>query len=173
MPGLEFVVDEEIESLFIAYWDNNQLKWIEINDRNRGSNILENVPHFKRDYSALKLSDKLGIYDVSILPNPFTPYDQFGENMGLQIAFKISSSRSRYPKVTAKIYTINGTLVRTIVNNEPMFKGNYEAGESGTLYWDGRTNHNRMARNGRYVIQLIVEDSKDREEIVKTIILIK
>ena len=170
MPGLQFATNENLP--FVAFWDDRQLEWIVATEDDETNHILENVPKWC-NYALVTNSKKLGIYDLKLRPNPFTPYDHYGENMGLQIEFKISSNKTRYPLITAKIYTIDGTLVRTIADKYPLLKGEHLAGKVGTLHWNGKTNGGRMARNGRYVIQLIAEDAQHREEIVKTIILIK
>ena len=177
MPGLKFNTENipEHDNIYIAYWDNNSLEWIEAEDNFYQENelLISQVPYISSDYGVVSNSSPLGIYDLKLRPNPFTPYDQIGDNMGLQIEFRLSSNRSRYPKITAEIYTINGTLVRTIAKNLPMLKGNYRAGEAESLYWDGKTDEGRIARNGRYVIRLIAEDTKNRKELLKTIVLIK
>ena len=178
MPGIIFEFDEGIDlsGIFIAYWDVEKLEWVDASSNGNRKNYeylqLDSIPCLG-EYGVVAESKQLGIYDLKLLPNPFSPYDQIGKNMGLQIIFKISSKISRYPKITAKIYTLTGTLVRTIAENRPMLKGNYEAGEEFTLNWDGMTKNGKMARNGRYVIQIIAEDANHKEEIVKTIILIK
>ena len=180
LPGLIFETSEfsQLDNFALAYWDGIELEW-KIIETDKGSNsneseiILPNVPYLFGDYSVTTNSAPLGLYDLKLRPNPFTPLDQIGANTGLQIEFRLSSDRTRYPKITAKIYTVNGTLVRTITSNTPMLKGNYQAGETETLYWDGRTDEGRLARNGRYLIQLIAEDTKSREEILKSIVLIK
>ena len=173
MPDLEFTIDKKgDEELQIAWWDIFKLKWIPISDSKDTETLRETMPDWYQ-YSVLTKSLPLGLYDLKLLPNPFTPYNQIGENKGLQISFKISSNKSRYPKITCKIYNLQGTLVRTIVENQPLLKGMYKIGESNSLYWDGFTNENRMARNGRYIVHLIVEDSKDRKEYLKPVVLVK
>ncbi|MCK4358795.1 MAG: carboxypeptidase regulatory-like domain-containing protein [Candidatus Cloacimonetes bacterium] len=179
-PGIIFEIEEgvNLENIYIAYWDNSRLKWIKAESGGKGYRdeisqlSLESIPGW-HEYGVVGISDKLGIYDLKLLPNPFTPNDKIGENMGLQISFSISSNIGRYVNVTAKVYNLNGTLVRTIRENQPMMKGQYKIGEEQTLYWDGKTDNGKMARNGRYVIQLIAEDAKHTEEVVKTIVLIK
>lgn len=179
LPGLAFETEDlfSLENIYIAFWDNNALEWKSVGspvlDTSPVDIILAQVPYISADYGLVTDSAPLGFYDLKLRPNPFTPYDQIGMNTGLQIEFRLSSNKTRYPKITAKIYTIDGTLVRTITKNNPMLKGDYQAGELETLYWDGRTDENRIARNGRYLIQLIAEDTKSRSEILKTIVLIK
>ena len=180
LPGLIFETGgfSHLDNFTIACWNDTEFEW-EVIETGRESSFsesqitLQHVPFLSEDYSVITNSAPLGIYDLKLRPNPFTPYDQIGANTGLQIEFRLSSNRTRYPKITAKIYTVNGTLVRTITSNKPMLKGNYQAGEVETLYWDGRTNEGRLARNGRYLILLIAEDTKSKEEILKSIVLIK
>ena len=178
-PGIIFEMEGSIdlERDSIKYWNNTRLKWVKAADTtNFDENLrwcwIGSIPGWF-EYGVVGKSNPLGIYDLKLLPNPFTPYDKIGENMGLQISFSISSNIGRYVNVTAKVYNLNGTLVRTIRGNQPMMKGQYKIGEKQTLFWDGKTDDEKMARNGRYVIQLIVEDAKHKEEVVKTIVLIK
>ncbi len=158
----------------IAYWDSEKMRWTLIDSHlNRSSMIIsEEIPGWYQ-YALMNESLKLGLYDLKLLPNPFTPYDNIGSNKGLQIAFKVSSKITRYPKITCKIYNLNGTLVRTIVDRKPYIKGDYKIGESSSLYWNGRADNGSMARNGRYVIQLIIEDASDKKEYIKPVVLIK
>lgn len=180
MPGIafDFINLDNVDLKKVAYWDMNKMQWVFINptkDRNpsRAQNIIiEQIPGWYQ-YALLSPAKALGLYDLKLLPNPFTPNDQIGSNNGLQISFKISSKNTRYPKVTCKVYNLNGTLVKTIANQKAFLKGDYKIGESTSLYWDGKTDDNRIARNGRYVIHLVVEDAKDRKEYVKPIVLIK
>ena len=167
LPGLQFEADE---GSVIARWNSQKLRWDILND---SRSALSHIDLLAEDYCALKSSDELGIYDLQLLPNPFTPNDVIGNNMGLQIQFRLSSPRSRYINITARVYNMTGELVREIARNEPMLKGDHIAGELNTLYWDGYTDGGRMARNGRYLVHLIAEDSSKKRELLKSIILIK
>jgi hypothetical protein len=176
-PGISFdvVSAENLSSKTIATWDFDRMQWIHLVsqlNRSDSSVLVEEIPGWGQ-FALLSPSLALGLYDLKLLPNPFTPHDQIGSNSGLQISFKIASKNTRYPKVTCKVYNLNGSLVRTIVNQKAFLKGEYNIGESTSLYWDGRTDDHRMARNGRYVIHLVVEDAKDRKEYVKPVVLIK
>jgi flagellar hook assembly protein FlgD len=93
--------------------------------------------------------------------------------MGLQIQFRLATPRSRYVNITARVYTMSGQLVREITRNEAFLKGEYSAGELAALYWDGYTDGGRMARNGRYLIHIIAEDSQKKKEVIKSIVLMK
>lgn len=171
MPKIKFNFQKE-DDLNIAWWDIYRLDWIPLENDSKSEEFIATIPGWYQ-YAVLKPSLALGLYDLKLLPNPFTPRDVIGSNTGLQISFKVSSNKSRYPKVTCKVYNLHGTLVRTIANNEPLLKGLYEIGGENSLYWDGYTDDKRMARNGRYIIHLIVEDSKDRKEFVKPVVLVK
>ena len=176
-PGIAFdtLNEDNINLKTIANWDLDKMHWIHLPSQVRRASstiIVQEMPNWGQ-YALLSPSLSLGLYDLKLLPNPFTPNDQIGANKGLQISFKLASRSTRYPKLTCKIYNLNGTLVRTIVNQKAFLKGIYDMGETTSLYWDGKTDDNRMARNGRYVVHLIVEDAKDRKEYVKAIVLIK
>ena len=177
LPGLRFDVD--IEDGSIAYWNNDELKWEIPEDALPSAKSVALQSIFLDEilgwleYGVVAPSQPLGIYDLKIAPNPFTPYDQIGKNMGMQIGFKLSSDKSRYPNITAKIYNMKGTLVRTLSNNAPMEKGEYGIGEPNSLYWDGKTDDGSMARNGRYILHLIVKDASKEKQILKSIVLIK
>ncbi|MDD2650175.1 MAG: carboxypeptidase-like regulatory domain-containing protein, partial [Candidatus Cloacimonetes bacterium] len=167
--------EDDISLKTIANWDFDKMQWVHLPSHIRRANTsiyLDEMPNWGQ-YALLSPSQSLGLYDLKLLPNPFTPFDQIGSNKGLQISFKIASKATRYPKLTCKIYNLNGTLVRTITNQSAFLKGQYDIGESTSLYWDGKTDDNRMARNGRYVVHLIVEDATDRKEYVKSVVLIK
>ncbi len=63
--------------------------------------------------------------------------------------------------------------MRTLAENEPMLKGDYLAGEAGTIHWDGYTEDGSMARNGRYLLHLMVKDAESTREELKTVVLVK
>jgi len=177
MPGINFSVDTDGGN--IAYWNSDDLKWVVVEAQNNlakatiESNLsLTAIPSWA-EYGVVAPSLPLGIYNLQLKPNPFTPYDMVGNNMGLQISFKISSDKSRYPNVSAKIYNMRGTLVRTLAKNKAMLKGDYGVGETGSLYWDGKTDNGMMARNGRYILHLVVKDAGKEEQMLKSIVLIK
>jgi flagellar hook assembly protein FlgD len=71
------------------------------------------------------------------------------------------------PFVTVRIYTMAARLVRTLVVNQAQGKGRAEA------EWDGLTDSMDRARNGRYVIEVQVEDSSGTETALGTVVLVK
>jgi hypothetical protein len=171
MPDISFLIDEIEDDMEISWWDIDFLTWKPIFLRN--PNLMRATLVGWHHYTVIKKSLPLGLYDLKLLPNPFSPFDQIGQNRGLQISFKASTDISRYPKITCKVYNLQGTLVRTIAENKPILKSRYDIGEMDTLYWDGLTNDGRMARNGRYLVHLIIEDAMDKKEYLRAVVLIK
>jgi hypothetical protein len=39
--------------------------------------------------------------------------------------------------------------------------------------WNGMTDHHLLARNGRYLLRMIIEDASGKKEYLKSIVLIK
>jgi hypothetical protein len=174
MPDIMFDVDDFDEDMNVAWWNDNRLQWqtITASPTRTITPLRVQMPGWYH-YSVLSSSLPLGLYDLRLFPNPFTPHDIIRERSGLQISFRISTDESRYPLLTAKVYNLQGTLVRTLANKEPTLKGDYRNVDDITLYWNGYTDDGRMARNGRYIIHLVVEDALDRKEYLKSVVLIK
>lgn len=107
------------------------------------------------------------VRDVSLLPTPFSPYMEFEGQAGLCIKYTLTSTEPPTPSVTIRIYNMVGERVREVLRNERR-----SVGENAD-YWDGKTDGERMARNGRYIVQIIAEDSSSRKEVIKTVVLIK
>ena len=108
------------------------------------------------------MSDPLGVSDVAAEPNPFSP------DIGpVTLSYELSSDTARMPFVTVRIYNMAAQLVREIISNEPQGKGTV------TLEWDGWTDSNEKARNGRYVIEVVAEDASGSETALGTVVLVK
>jgi len=176
MPGLSFQLETETGK--IAYWNTNDLDWIIIGEEDLAKAMskrtltLGEIPDWN-EYGVVAASRSLGMRDIRLAPNPFTPYDVVGNSKGLQIMFTLTSDRSRYVSVTAKVYNIKGQLVRTIADKQALLKGDFAGGETNTLYWDGFTDDQKMARNGRYLLHMTVQDASNKKEYLKPIVLIK
>lgn len=126
----------------------------------------------------------LVISELRLIPNPFTPYSVYNfpeevEGQGLRISFKVATE-ARFVWITCKIYNTRGNLVRTITELEPVYS---DRGANGSdeptdivLWWDGLTDYNRPANNGRYIFHLKVSDSEAEtfyKEKMATVVLIK
>lgn len=172
---LPIVPEARSLSAVIGRWDLEELGWVELGGSRRGDEISTEVDHFSQ-FAVLSLSEPLAIDEIHLLPNPFTPHDPYG----LQLGFTLSTDQARKPFVTIKVYNMVGDLVRTICENEPMPKGSYAPGESfldskgrDITRWDGRTDTGELARNGRYLIHFKVDDSGGTVQALKTVVLIK
>jgi hypothetical protein len=126
----------------------------------------------------------LEITELHLAPNPFTPnsihnLNEQEEGQGLRISFKVDT-QARFVWVTVRIFNIRGNLVRTITELEPVYsnRGPEDTGEPLELiyWWNGMTNFNRLAQNGRYILHLKVSDSEAEnfyEEKLATVVLVK
>jgi hypothetical protein len=176
MPDIAFYLPELTEDLNIAWWDIYFLRWVALTSlpqTARNENQLRATMVGWHQYSVLTASQPLGLYELELKPNPFTPHDTIGSNRGMQISFKASTDKSRYPRLTIKVYNLTGTLVRTIVENKPILKDRYEPGGIDTPHWDGYTNEGRLARNGRYIVHLTIEDAVEKREYLRPVVLVK
>jgi len=188
LPGITFSSENlSLNDPMIAYWDNNRLLWVELNQTGNESlgrslvneiSVLE-IPGWN-EYGLLTNSDPLGIYDIDIRPNPFTPNNDFGS----RIVFRLSSNVGKSIDYSASIYNLNGTKVRTLVKNINVPKENCSMNiildelnecslDECCIKWDGKTDKGNIARNGRYIVKINAKDSDGKKEIVKPIVLFK
>jgi flagellar hook assembly protein FlgD len=71
------------------------------------------------------------------------------------------------PFVTVRIYNMAAQLVREVISNEPQGKGRV------SVEWNGLTDSAEAARNGRYVVEVLAEDSSGTETALGTVVLVK
>lgn len=93
--------------------------------------------------------------NIFIYPNPFDPLDENGT---------IRYSLAKDGNVTIKIYDIGGTLVRTVMNNEPQTALNEQS-----VIWDGRNDNGELVANGVYFY--MVESSSGEKAIGKAAVV--
>ncbi len=156
------------DNLVVGHWDINSLNWNVLQSTRENNTLTVTASEFS-EFAVLQLSDPLGLTNIQLLPNPFTPHDLYG----LQLGFSLTSNDIRKPWVTVKIYNMNGEHVRTIVENEPMDPIEYLPGGTNTLSWNGLTDKGTLARNGRYIVRITSRDSTGEKEVIKTVVLIK
>jgi hypothetical protein len=137
--------------------------------------------------------------EVVISPNPFSPFvsprndyqhitEMHGDVKGTCIKITPKSNETKFkPSAQVGIFTADGTPVyRATLNG-------LDAGQSYYLFWDGRTqlSHtafnavdilpnkaifvkgNEMCRNGRYFVNVTIDDGKKKKRYTKEIILFK
>jgi hypothetical protein len=78
---------------------------------------------------------------LSLSPNPFSPDNDGFEDI-LAITYSLPSTIST---IRVRCFDVQGRLVRTLANNEPV-------ASSGTLLWNGLDDNNRRVRIGMYII---------------------
>jgi hypothetical protein len=171
--SLQFPLQSETDSLDVrlGHWDFQQGQWrilpnVIFSDQTTLTTPIEQ----SGVYAQLAPSQELGIFDIQLTPNPFSPeIDTDGDGEpGLAIHFIVSSTASNRPFLTLKIYNLLGELVRGLMLREPV-----EKVQEIVLRWDGLTDHQLQARNGRYLLRLILEDASGKKEYLKKIVLVK
>jgi len=170
------IIENRSQGINLGIWNDNFLEW-EILKNSEVQTLryfsVSNIIGGVGEYIVLITSQPLGIHDLKILPNPFSPNlinynDPLNRNLtGQTIAFDLTSLDIRQPFVSLKIYNMNGELVRELANQEPMSKGQV------ALIWDGKAKNGAIARNGRYIVHLKVKDSTGEKEEIKSSVLVK
>lgn len=184
LPGLSFELDTDktLNNAKIKWWDNNEIKWVDIEENQNGRSTLSRsysvsqIPGWY-DYAIFADSDPLGIYNLDIRPNPFTPNNP----IGTRISFTASSNVGKNISYSVSVYNLNGTKIKSIVRNLSVPKEycNSTAEVSSCsqdeccVSWDGTTDQGDHARNGRYIIRVQIQDSSGNKELVKPVILVK
>jgi len=151
----------------IARWDPEDSAWFLLVSREVGSGLIEANILETGEYIALALSKPLAVENLKLMPNPFSPFREIDGLPGLKIEFEVSSDAAPNPLLTVKIYNLEGNLVRLLRDQRPVPRGEI------AVHWDGRTDDGALARNGRYLVRVIVEDPVEKEDEMKSVILIK
>ncbi|RMF67838.1 MAG: hypothetical protein D6743_04265, partial [Calditrichaeota bacterium] len=152
---------------FIGKWDAKNSLWIKMPSLEAPDNLIQAEIQETGEYAALALSKSLAVEGLSLKPNPFSPFQETDGQPGLRIEFNISSDAAPNPLFSIKIYNLEGNLVRLLHDQTPFPQGH------SVVYWDGRTDNGRLARNGRYLVRLIVEDPEGKKDIMKSVVMIK
>jgi flagellar hook assembly protein FlgD len=96
-----------------------------------------------------------------VVPNPFSPLVLASRDgnteYGARIRIHPESNRSAEVTLSAKIYTLDGELLRTLVDHKTVPKGPVD------FYWDGKADGGRWARNGRYLLKVAVNATGSSE----------
>lgn len=145
LPGW-MVVEEQIISIYEGMTNNVALP-ITITNPPEGSNV--EVPFVLRDDIGRTWQVRLGIrFSESLpretvllqnVPNPFNPDTVIHYHLG-----NVSPQRT-----TLAIYSLDGQLVRLLVDNESQNQGIYE------VRWDGKDDGGRQVASGPYIYRLV------------------
>ena len=119
-------------------------------------------------FAILVENEPLGIKYAAVLPSPFSP-----EIAPLKIGYWLDTA---FPPavVSVNVYNIRGELVRTLLEDDLQRPGRYGSSTSTKeIVWDGLTDWGRIARNGRYIVQITAKDQQDEVAKLLQVILIK
>lgn len=145
---------------------------------NSVESVWDSLGHFKNnrveaeiveagEYIAISKSKPTAIDNLRLLPNPFSPIQGVGSGQGLKIEFDLSSRSAPNPLFSVKIYNLEGNLVRLLHDQTPFPRGH------SAIFWDGKTDNGTVARNGRYLVRLTLEDPSGQKDLLKSVVLIK
>jgi flagellar hook assembly protein FlgD len=119
-------------------------------------------------FAVLAANEPLGIRYAAILPSPFSP-----DIAPVKIGYWLDTA---FPpaRVTIKIYNIRGELVRTLMEDKLQQPGRYGSSSSDLeITWNGLTDAGNMARNGRYLVQIVAKDQQTEVVELLQVVLIK
>lgn len=169
-------------ALLLGYYDINTNEWdilstvqVPKNFGDGGMEIISGATDlsygsFRRfgEYSLLTENQPLGIKYLAVIPTPFSP-----EVSQARIGYFLNSSQPP-ASVTIRIFNLRGELVRTLLQDDLQFPGRYGS-RAGIkeIFWDGKTDDGFMARNGRYVMQVIAKDGSGEVKELTTVVLVK
>ncbi len=161
----------------IAYYNSEDTEWeivsgaLEKNtsfEKTASTNLSYNNLTQFGEYAIVSKNEPLGLQYLSVLPSPFSP-----SVAPVKIGYFLTSD-SPPATVDIKIYNINGELIKTVLENDIQFPGRYGSSSSlQEITWDGLTDGNNLARNGRYIIRLKVKDGKNEIEELIQVVLVK
>ncbi len=146
----------------ICRWNEKTLKWQLIGGTVADGKISVQLDSLSQ-YAVLEQALPLGVREFSALPNPFSPYAK-----PMTLSFEVSSQESDMILVSIHIYNIVGDLVRTLMDDNT-----YNSGDIISAMWDGMTDYQRMAKNGRYLVHIKINDGAGDKDLLKPIVLIK
>ena len=91
-----------------------------------------------------------------------------GPGGGAEIRFQVSSQELASPLVDIEIFNLLGDPVRTLVWREA-----FAVGEEHVAPWNGLTEKNELARNGRYIVRITAHDNSGSKSSLLQAVLIK
>ena len=147
----------------IGWWEQTRLQWQPLQSVVTDSTVKAFIESFAQ-FAVLVGNEPLGIHGLSFLPTPFSP-----RRGVMRIGYVLTSDEGR-ALITIRIYNMNGDLVRTLVDRQQQYPGAHTGLE---LAWDGRTDEGTLARNGRYLVEVIAETVSGKVRQVGTVVLVK
>lgn len=150
------------ERLALGWWDPAGLAWIALPATKGAAGLSRALAHFS-DYALLVANAPLGVGEPRLSANPFSP-----ALAPLELRFTVSSQAMAAPLVEVDIFNLLGDPVRRLLRRQALAVGVEHA-----LSWDGLTDAGELARNGRYLLRIRVEDGGEAAERILQVVLVK
>jgi hypothetical protein len=147
----------------IAAWNTTNLNWQDVSGSSIANNGVSAGVSTLCEYAVIIPLQPLGFASVTMLPNPFSPY-----RGGLNINYILESREGSQVLTTIKIYNMAGRLIRSLLDRQE--KG---VGIINTQVWDGKDKDGQIGANGRYILQIEIEDASGKKQGLYSIVLIK
>ncbi len=172
--GLEFVENAEPsltlpvpnglynQGLAIGWWHPALLDWERLPGVKGAAGLSRPIAHFS-DYALLVANAPLAVARTELSANPFSP--ALGP---LELRFSVDSQGMASPLVEVELFNLLGDPIRRLLRRQAL-----AVGEEHTLRWDGRTDSGELARNGRYLLRIRVEDDQGEAERILPVVLVK
>lgn len=150
------------QGLALGWWNPAALDWEALPASKGAVGISREIAHFS-DYALLVANAPLGVAALALSANPFSPVQA-----PLEIRFTVSSQGMASPLVEIELFNLLGDPIRRLLRRQAL-----AAGVEHTVSWDGRTQAGELARNGRYLLRLRVEDGDGEAERILPVVLVK
>lgn len=152
----------------VGHFDESSLSWEALPSSSLDQVVVTNQASQLGDYTVVSRSLELGIRNLEVLPSPFSP-----DIAPLKIGYFLDTNA---PPASVSIHVLNirGELVKTLLNGDQQWSGPY-GGRNGNkqVEWDGTTENNQKARNGRYIIRVTARDNSGTSSQMIPVVLIK
>ena len=148
--------------LALGWWDPAALDWERLPASKGAAGLSREIAHFS-DYALLVANAPLGVAHAALSANPFSPVQA-----PLELRFSVSSQSMAAPLVEVELFNLLGDPIRRLLRRQAL-----AAGEEHSLSWDGRTEAGELARNGRYLLRIRIEDAEGEAERILPVVLVK
>jgi hypothetical protein len=150
------------QGLALGWWDPAALDWEALPASKGAAGIQRPIAHFS-DYALLVARAPLGVQATALSANPFSPMQG-----PLEFRFTVSSQSMASPLVEIELFNLLGDPIRSLLRRQAL-----PAGIEHTVSWDGRSEAGELARNGRYLLRIRVEDNQGETERLLPVVLVK
>ena len=135
------------KDLAIYYWDEIAERWIKLGGTvDTGMNTVQAKIRYLHHYYAVLASPagKKPIYNVTVVPNPFTPDADGSEFRTAAISFSLQDPQD---EVIIKIYNMLSEEVKSFKIDG--------SNKEGIVWWDAKNENNDYVKDGSYIFQII------------------